>query len=495
MAQLQAISSSPSSNFVFHGTMRFGFHQIHDKLCCLGRLSSHQELGVRSSGLHGNAVVHQKGNLARASANRVIQAVLTGEKEADVSSSPKGRGLRGKLNKVVLAYSGGLDTSVIVPWLRENYGCEVVCFTADVGQGIKEMEGLEAKAKASGACQLVVKDLKEEFVRDYIFPCLRAGAIYERKYLLGTSMARPVIAKAMVDVAKVVGADAVSHGCTGKGNDQVRFELTFFALNPELNVVAPWREWEIEGREDAIEYAKKHNVPVPVTKKSIYSRDRNLWHLSHEGDILEDPANEPMKDMYMISVDPEDAPNKPEYVEIGIVSGLPVSLNGKELSPASLLTELNEIGGRHGIGRIDMVENRLVGMKSRGVYETPGGTILFAAVRELESLTIDRETMQVKDSLALKYAELVYAGRWFDPLRQSMDAFMEKITETTTGSVTLKLYKGSVTVTGRKSPNSLYRQDISSFESGQIYDQADAAGFIRLYGLPMRVRAMLEKGI
>ncbi|CAN1329123.1 Argininosuccinate synthase, chloroplastic [Linum perenne] len=386
------------------------------------------------------------------------------------SASETGSGLRGKLNKVVLAYSGGLDTSVIVPWLRENYGCEVVCFTADVGQGIKELEGLEQKAKASGACQLVVKDLKEEFVRDYIFPCLRAGAVYERKYLLGTSMARPVIAK-------------------------VRFELTFFALNPELNVVVPWREWDIRGREDAIEYAKKHNVPVPVTKKSIYSRDRNLWHLSHEGDILEDPANEPKKDMYMMSVDPEDAPNEPEYLEIGIVSGIPVSVNKNQLSPASLLTELNEIGGKHGIGRVDMVENRLVGMKSRGVYETPGGTILFCAVRELESLTLDRETIQVKDSLALKYAELVYAGRWFDPLREAMDAFMEKITATTSGSVMLKLYKGSVTVVGRSSPNSLYREDISSFESGDIYDQADAAGFIRLYGLPMKVRAMLEKGI
>ncbi|KHN34408.1 Argininosuccinate synthase, chloroplastic [Glycine soja] len=381
-----------------------------------------------------------------------------------------GVALRGKLSKVVLAYSGGLDTSVIVPWLRENYGCEVVCFTADVGQGIQELEGLEAKAKASGASQLVVKDLKEEFVSDYVFPCLRAGAVYERKYLLGTSMARPVIAK-------------------------VRFELTFFALNPKLNVVAPWREWDITGREDAIEYAKKHNIPVPVTKTSIYSRDRNLWHLSHEGDILEDPANEPKKDMYIMSVDPEDAPDQPEYVEIGIESGLPVSVNGRRLSPASLLAELNEIGGKHGIGRVDMVENRLVGMKSRGVYETPGGTILFAAARELESLTLDRETIQVKDSLALKYAELVYAGRWFDPLRESMDAFMQKITETTTGSVTLKLYKGSVTATSRTSPFSLYRQDISSFESGQIYDQADAAGFIRLYGLPMRVRAMLEHGI
>ncbi|KGN63496.2 argininosuccinate synthase, chloroplastic [Cucumis sativus] len=400
-----------------------------------------------------------------------------------------------RLNKVVLAYSGGLDTSVIVPWLREKYGCEVVCFTADVGQGVMELDGLEAKAKASGACQLVVKDLKDEFVEHYVFPCLRAGAIYERKYLLGTSMARPVIAKAMVDVAKEVGADAVAHGCTGKGNDQVRFELTFFALNPKLRVIAPWREWDITGREDAIEYAKRHNVPVPVTKKSIYSRDRNIWHLSHEGDVLEDPANEPKKDMYMLSVDPEDAPNQPEYVEIEIVSGLPVAVNGKKLSPASLLDELNDIGGKHGIGRVDMVENRLVGMKSRGVYETPGGTILFTAALELESLTLDRETIQVKDSLALKYAELVYAGRWFDPLREAMDGFMEKITAKTTGTVTLKLYKGSVTVTGRKSPNSLYRQDISSFENGDVYNQADAAGFIHLYGLPTRVRAMLEQGI
>ncbi|GFP80608.1 argininosuccinate synthase chloroplastic [Phtheirospermum japonicum] len=375
------------------------------------------------------------------------------------TSSGDGKALRKKLNKVVLAYSGGLDTSVIVPWLRENYGCEVVCFTGDVGQGVQELEGLEQKAKASGACQLVVKDLKEEFVRDFIFPCLRAGAIYERKYLLGTSMARPVIAKAMVDVAK-----------------EVRFELTFFALNPELSVVAPWREWEITGREDAIEYAVKHNVPVP-------------------GDILEDPAIEPNEDMYMMTVDPKEAPDQPEYVKIGIFQGLPISINGNELSPASLLSELNDIGGKHGIGRVDMVENRLVGMKSRGVYETPGGTILFAAARELESLTLDRETIQVKDSLALKYAELVYAGRWFDPLRESMDAFMKEITKTTTGSVTLKLYKGSVSVVGRESPNSLYRQDISSFESGQIYDQADAAGFIRLYGLPMRVRAMHEKGL
>ncbi|KAH7388010.1 hypothetical protein KP509_16G053400 [Ceratopteris richardii] len=411
-------------------------------------------------------------------------------------STGTGTGLRGKLNKVVLAYSGGLDTSVIVPWLRENYGCEVVCFTADVGQGTGETEGLEAKAKASGASQLFIKDLKEEFVRDYVFPCVRAGAVYERKYLLGTSMARPVIAKAMVDVAKEVGADAVAHGCTGKGNDQVRFELAFFALNPKLHVVAPWREWDIRGREDAIEYAKKHNVPVPVTKKSIYSRDRNLWHLSHEGDILENPENEPKKDMYLMSLDPEDAPDKPEYLEIGIEAGIPISYNGNHLSPANLLATLNEIGGRHGIGRIDMVENRLVGMKSRGVYETPGGTILTTAVRELESLTLDRETMQLKDTLAIKYAELVYAGRWFDPLKESLDAFMEKVTSTTTGSVILKLYKGSVSVTSRKSPFSLYREDISSFEEGSgIYNQGDAAGFIRLYGLPIRVRAMQQQNL
>lgn len=426
---------------------------------------------------------------------QVVKAVLRSDTDVEVSEAKKGSGLRGKLNKVVLAYSGGLDTSVIVPWLRENYGCDVVCFTADLGQGASELEGLEEKAKASGASQLVVKDLKEEFVRDYVFPCLRAGAIYERKYLLGTAIARPVIAKAMVDIANEVGADAVSHGCTGKGNDQVRFELSFFALNPKLNVVAPWREWDITGREDAIEYAKKHDVPVPVTKKSIYSRDRNLWHITHEGDVLEDPANEPKKDMYMLTVDPEDAPNEPEYVEIGFELGIPVSLNGKRLSPGNLVAELNEIGGRHGIGRVDLVEDRIVGMKSRGVYETPGGTILFTAARDLETLTLDRETLQLKDSLALKYAELVYAGRWFDPLRESMDSFMEKISQTTTGSVSLKLYKGSASVTGRKSPYSLYREDISSFESGEIYNHADAVGFIKLYGLPMRIRAMMEQGI
>ncbi|KAI5083611.1 hypothetical protein GOP47_0003354 [Adiantum capillus-veneris] len=455
--------------------------------------------------LSGAPLLHSPPSLRLAAAPNLFsilavpKMVLAEDTTKSASVTPSltsSSGLRGKLNKVVLAYSGGLDTSVIVPWLRENYGCEVICFTADVGQGNGETDGLEAKAKASGASQLFIKDLKEEFVRDFVFPCLRAGAVYERKYLLGTSMARPVIAKAMVDVAKEVGADAVSHGCTGKGNDQVRFELTFFALDPKLIVVAPWREWDIRGREDAVEYAKKHHVPVPVSKKSIYSRDRNLWHISHEGDILENPENEPKKDIYVMTEDPEEAPDTPEYLEIGIEAGIPVSYNGKRLSPANLLAALNEVGGRHGIGRIDMVENRLVGMKSRGVYETPGGTILTTAVRELESLTLDRETMQLKDTLAIKYAELVYAGRWFDPLRESLDAFMEKVSATTTGSVILKLFKGSVNVTSRKSPFSLYREDISSFEEGSgIYNQADAAGFIRLYGLPMRVRAMQQHNL
>ncbi|GAU44984.1 hypothetical protein TSUD_184850 [Trifolium subterraneum] len=451
MAQLKALPSHPCATITppssLHATEHVLFNRLWKANTC-----SFKELKSRANVSAGRL--------------QVVKAVVS-DADVEVSETKKGSGLRGKLNKVVLAYSGGLDTSVIVPWLRENYGCDVVCFTADVGQGIKELDGLEAKAKASGASQLVVKDLKEEFVKDYVYPCLRAGAIYERKpwWML------PKKLELMLSPMGAQGKEMIRH---------VRFELTFFALNPKLNIVAPWREWDITGREDAIEYAKKHNVPVPVTKKSIYSRDRNLWHLSHEGDILEDPANEPQKDIYL---------------EIGIESGLPVSLNGKTLSPASLLAELNEIGGKHGIGRIDMVENRLVGMKSRGIYETPGGTILFAAARELEFLTLDRETIQVKDSLALKYAELVYAGRWFDPLRESMDAFMQKITETTTGSVSLKLYKGSVTVTGRKSPFSLYRQDISSFENSEIYDQADAAGFIRLYGLPMRVRAMLEQGL
>ncbi|KAF3436852.1 hypothetical protein FNV43_RR19605 [Rhamnella rubrinervis] len=472
-----------------------------DTVSCANKLSSGYGLRATTSELHGNACAAicnngSNGSVTGTHNKQVIRAVLPDYRKTETSETTKNKRLHGKLNKVVLAYSGGLDTSVIVPWLRENYGCEVICFTADVGQSIKDLDGLEEKAKASGASQLVIKDLKEELVREYIFPCLRAGAIYERKYLLGTSMTRPLIAKALVNFAKEVRADAVAHGCTAKGSDQVIFELTFYALDPTLKVVAPWREWDIKGREDAIDYAEKHNVPVPVTKKSIYSRDWNLWHLSHEGDILEDLVNEPKKDMYMWTVDPQDAPYDPVYVEIGFVKGLPVSVNGKELSPASLVSELNWIGARHGVGRVDLVENRIVGMKGRGVYETPGGTILFTALRELEALTLDRETMQVKDTLALKYAEVVFAGRWFDPLRESMDAFMEKITETTTGSVTLKLYKGSIAVTSRKSPFSLYRQDISSFESvesGNIYSHADASGFIRVYGLPIWIRAMQQR--
>ncbi|XP_058787742.1 argininosuccinate synthase, chloroplastic-like [Vicia villosa] len=481
MAQFNAILGYSSPATAIAPPTTHAREQLLHHRFCKAKPSSFKEL--RSS----------RTSVGAAAKSQVVKAVLY--KDVEISDTKKVDGLRGKLDKVVLAYSGGLDTSVVVPWLRENYGCDVVCFTADLGQGASELEGLEEKAKASGASQLVVKDLKEEFVRDYVFPCLRAGAIYERKYLLGTAIARPIIAKAMVDIANEVGADAVSHGCTGKGNDQVRFELSFFALNPKLNVVAPWREWDITGREDAIEYAKKHNVPVPVTKKSIYSRDRNLWHITHEGDVLEDPAHEPKKDMYMLTADPEDAPNQAEYVEVGFELGFPVSVNGKRLSPGKLVAELNEIGGRHGIGRVDLVEDRIVGLKSRGVYETPGGTILFTAARDLETLTLDRETLQLKDTLALKYAELVYAGKWFDPLRESLDSFMEKISATTTGSVTLKLYKGNAIVTGRKSPYSLYREDIASFDTGEIYNHADAVGFIRLYGLPMRIRAMMEQGI
>lgn len=393
------------------------------------------------------------------------------------------------VKKIVLAYSGGLDTSVIVPWLKENYGCEVVCFTADVGQG-DEMEGLEAKALASGASQLVVKDLREEFAGDYLFRMLRAGAVYERKYLLGTSIARPLIAKHQVDVAHAVGADAVAHGATGKGNDQVRFELTYTALDPRLKVIAPWREWHIRSREDAIQYANAHHVPVKATLKSIYSRDGNLWHLSHEGGLLEDPWLEPDEAMYQLSCAPENAPDEPGYVEIEFVTGTPVAVNGETMSPAKLITHLNALGGTHGIGRVDLVENRLVGMKSHGVYETPGGTILLAAHRELESLVLDKETVNYKDVVALKYAELVYNGLWFTPLREALDAFMDSTQGPVTGVVRLKLFKGSIIPVGRKSPFSLYREDYATFGQEDVYDQVDAKGFIRLYGLPLKVRAL-----
>jgi len=395
---------------------------------------------------------------------------------------------KSSIKKIVLAYSGGLDTSVIVPWLRENYNCEVVCFCADVGQG-EELDGLEAKAIASGASQLIIHDMREEFARDYIFPVLRAGAVYERKYLLGTSMARPLIAKHQVEVAHQVGADAVAHGATGKGNDQVRFELTYAALDPRLKVVAPWREWTIRSREDAIAFARAHNVPITQTEKSIYSRDRNLWHLSHEGGLLEDPWLEPDEAMYQMSVAPEAAPDQPEWVEITFESGTPVAINGQKLSPAAIITRLNQIGGVHGIGRTDMVEGRLVGMKSHGVYETPGGTILLAAHQELESIVLDRDTMHFKDLVALKYAELVYYGMWFTPLREALDAFVDSTQGPVTGQVRLKLYKGNLIPAGRQSPFSLYREDFATFGQENVYDQSDAEGFIHLFGLPLKVRA------
>lgn len=395
---------------------------------------------------------------------------------------------KSSIKKIVLAYSGGLDTSVIVPWLRENYGCEVVCFTADVGQG-DEMDGLEAKALASGASQLIIHDMREEFARDYIFPVLRAGAVYERKYLLGTSMARPLIAKHQVEVAHQVGADAVAHGATGKGNDQVRFELTYAALDPRLKVVAPWREWDIRSREDAIAYARAYNVPITQTEKSIYSRDRNLWHLSHEGGLLEDPWLEPEEAMYQLSIAPEAAPDQPETIEIAFKTGTPVAINGQKLSPAAIVMKLNELGGKHGIGRTDMVEGRLVGMKSHGVYETPGGTILLAAHQELESIVLDRDTMHFKDLVALKYAELVYYGMWFTPLREALDAFVDSTQGPVTGQVRLKLYKGNIIPAGRQSPFSLYREDFATFGQENVYDQSDAEGFIHLFGLPLKVRA------
>ncbi len=394
-----------------------------------------------------------------------------------------------KIKKVVLAYSGGLDTSIIVPWLKENYGCEVICFCADVGQG-EDLSGLETKAKNSGASQLIIHDLKEEFASDYLFPLLRSGAVYERKYLLGTSAARPLIAKHLVEVAHEVGADAVAHGATGKGNDQVRFELTVMALDPRLKIIAPWREWSIRSREDAIAYAAARSIPIAATLKSIYSRDANLWHLSHEGGPLEDPWLEPEESMFQLSVAPEAAPNAPEYVEIEFESGTPAAVNGVRLSPAQIVATLNELGGKHGVGRVDLVENRLVGMKSHGVYETPGGAILLAAHREIESLVLDRDTLHFKDLAALKYAELVYNGLWFSPLREALDAFFDSTQGPVTGAARLKLYKGSVIPVGRKSKLSLYREDFATFGQEDVYDQSDAEGFIHLFGLSLKVRGL-----
>jgi argininosuccinate synthase len=399
-------------------------------------------------------------------------------------------GSKTKVNKVVLAYSGGLDTSVILPWLIENYGCEVICYTADVGQGA-ELGGLEEKAFACGASKIIIEDLQEQFASDYLFPYIRSGAVYEGKYLLGTSVARPLIAKRQAEIALQEGADAVAHGCTGKGNDQVRFELTFMAVGPNLKVIAPWREWSITSREDALDYAAAHNIPVTSTIKSIYSRDANLWHLSHEGGILENPWAEPEEEMYQMSNSPENAPDQAQTVEIEFVKGFPVALDGKKLSPMNIIKALNQIGGLHGIGRVDLVENRLVGMKSHGVYETPGGTILMAAHKELESITLDRDTAHYKELVSSRYAELVYNGLWFTPLKDALDAFIDKTQETVTGNVRLKLYKGNVISAGRQSPYSLYREDFATFGYASTYSHSDAQGFINLFGLPMKVKAMV----
>ena len=396
-----------------------------------------------------------------------------------------------KPQKVVLAYSGGLDTSIIVPWLIENYGCEVICYTADLGQE-EELEGLEEKAIKSGASKIIIEDLREQFLTDYVFPTMQAGAIYERKYLLGTSFARPLIAQRQVEIAEAEGADGLAHGCTGKGNDQVRFEVSAMALNPTLSIIAPWREWDILSREDAIAYAEKHDVPLTQTKTSIYSRDRNIWHMSHEGGILEDPWGEPEEGMYTLSQSPYDAPEEPVEITLEFKQGTPVGLNGVKLSPVALVEKLNKIGGKHGIGRIDLVENRLVGMKSHGVYETPGGTILYKAHQELESICLDKDTLHYKQMIGLRYAELVYDGKWFSPLREALDGFVMITQKNVTGHVRVKLYKGNIIITGRKSPYSLYREDYASFGQMDVYDQQDAKGFINLWGLPLKVDALLS---
>lgn len=389
--------------------------------------------------------------------------------------------------KVVLAYSGGLDTSVIVPWLQENYGAEVICMAADVGQA-GGLEGLEAKAYATGAVGYHGEDLRREFVEEYIWPTLRSGAVYGRKYLLGTSTARPVIAKRQVEVARRVGADALAHGCTGKGNDQVRFELTFAALAPDLKVIAPWREWDLHSREDALAYARARDIKLQVDETKLYSRDENIWHISHEGGPLEDPGFEPEEEMYQWTVSPESAPDSSEVVEIGFEEGFPVSVNGEAMEGLPLLVTLNEIAARHGVGRIDIVEDRLVGMKSRGVYETPGGTLLFAALQELEQLTLHRRSLALKDQLAPRYADLVYEGRWWTPEREALDAMVGVLMKRVNGSVKLRLYKGGVRIAGRTSPTSLYDEGLASFGASS-YNHADAEGFIRLFALPLRTPA------
>ncbi|MDR5683690.1 MAG: argininosuccinate synthase [Armatimonadota bacterium] len=392
------------------------------------------------------------------------------------------------VRKVALAYSGGLDTSVAIPWLRENYGCEVIAVVVDVGQR-DDFDGVRRKAIHSGASACYVVDAREAFARDYLFPALRAGAIYEGRYLLGTALARPLIAKVQVQVALETGCDAVAHGCTGKGNDQVRFELAYMALAPHLKIVAPWREWELRSRADEVAYAQRHGIPVPVSPDKPYSVDQNLWHTSYEGGILEDPAAIPPADMFQLTVDPGDAPDAPQFVEIAFEAGLPVAVDGIAMTPASLIASLNAVAGAHGVGRVDMVENRLVGMKSRGVYETPAGTVLMTALRDLEALTLDRETFHFKDAISPRYAQLVYAGQWYSPLRTAFDAFFEASHRWVTGTVTVRLFKGSCIAVSRRSPHSLYSHDLATFERDAVYDQKDAAGFIRLWGLPIRVVA------
>jgi argininosuccinate synthase len=394
--------------------------------------------------------------------------------------------MKKSIKKVALAYSGGLDTSIIIPWLRENYRCRVVAVAVDVGQR-EETDGLAEKARATGASDFHLVEVRDEFASDYLFPVLRAGAIYEKEYLLGTAAARPLIARKQVEVALATGCDALAHGCTGKGNDQVRFELAYQALAPELRVIAPWREWDIVSREDAIAYAAERGIPVPVTPKEPYSRDRNLWHVSHEGGPLEDPAFEPEPSMFKLTVDPERAPGRAEKVSVAFEAGLPVAVDGRRLPPADLIERLNEIGGRHGIGRVDLVENRLIGIKSRGVYETPGGTILVTALRALEALALDRDSARAKELLGPRYAELVYYGQWFSPLREALDAFFERLTATVTGTITLKLFKGSITVASREAAHSLYSARLASFDMNG-YSARDAAGFIQLFGLPTRGR-------
>ncbi|MBR6644216.1 MAG: argininosuccinate synthase [Clostridia bacterium] len=401
-----------------------------------------------------------------------------------------------EVKKIALAYSGGLDTSIIIPWLKETYpGCEVIAISADVGQGT-ELDGLEEKAIKTGASKLYIEDLKEEFITDYIYPTLKAGAVYEGEYLLGTSFARPIIAKRIVEIAKAEGCDSICHGCTGKGNDQVRFELTIKAFAPEMNIIAPWRVWDIKSRDEEIDYAEAHNVPLKINRETNYSKDKNLWHLSHEGLDLEDPANEPQYNkpgFLELGISPEQAPDTPTYITLDFEKGIPTALNGEKLSPVALVEKLNKLGGENGIGLVDIVENRLVGMKSRGVYETPGGTILYRAHKVLETLTLDRETTHYKELIASKYAEIVYYGQWFTPLREALDAFVDETQKNVTGTVKLKLYKGNLINAGVTSPYSLYDEEIATFDEDEVYNQYDAEGFINLFGLPLKVKAMVDK--